>query len=258
MIFVPVGLPGAGKTYIYGSMFNYCTYINGDKYFKDGKSLDNLISDVEKLSKTTRYIYMDGLFTSKEVQDKIQKKLDVAFIYFIPNKERCKFNDKNRDREHKSTARIDSIHVNKPYHIYTTLETNCSDLVSYLDDTIYQCLESDTWTIEGSTYGDCWSNTVSEVPEEIPLELDEFTPYVDFLKKHIPGFLRNKEMYIEKYSYLIEEKEDSESDYYGGCVYYRFYSVSARDLLADILKHEYGITDLTLENAKENNPELFI
>ncbi len=108
IVYVPIGLPGAGKTTYFKTLKNV-TRIDMDKFI--GCKLTDVLGDVLK---TPGDIYLDGLFLSKKVQDIIQNITNVQFIYFDTTREQCLINDKKRNRAKSSANIIKNAEVHKP------------------------------------------------------------------------------------------------------------------------------------------------
>ena len=111
-IWVPVGLPGAGKTTFFKQLASgkNITRINMDKYVNS--RLSDILPDVLR---TEGHLYLDGLFLSKEVQKIIlDTRENIIFCCFSTSREQCEINDNKRSRKIKSTQTIRNATVNKP------------------------------------------------------------------------------------------------------------------------------------------------
>lgn len=90
-LYVPIGLPGAGKTTYFKSQ-NFGTRIDMDKYV--GKKLNEVLIEVLK---TSGDLYLDGLFITETSQKIIEKfNENIIYIFLDTPKEICLIRDAAR------------------------------------------------------------------------------------------------------------------------------------------------------------------
>jgi hypothetical protein len=243
---VTVGLPGSGKTYQatkYAKMHGI-NYIDADKMFFNGCSLDQVIKKAEKLDPCV----VDGLFLTKETQNKFK---NASFMYFEPDIENCLYNDKHR-RSKNSEITIQQAKVHKPNNIFKVYKVEKYNYLKEIKNTlkISNYCESSEWCT-GGTYGTCWDE---DGPRELGVD-DPEEKYFNEYKIVIDYFMNDPEKY-EKYEYFINEGTRSESDYYGGEQYSSYWHFRTDDLIKQILKDLYNVTDV--DKIKDTHPELFL
>jgi len=137
MIFVPIGLPGSGKSTLGRSLKNTINsvYVDCDELYYKGFKLEDLVTYIKNLR--GRNIYLDGLFITENVQRKLFEELDCLFIWFNDSKahrQQYAKNDLLRNRKLNSTNIILKAKVNKPTFgtIFTVEETNNENFGKYV------------------------------------------------------------------------------------------------------------------------------
>lgn len=239
MIEVLVGAPGSGKTRyarLEKEKIPNKIILDADDWLMQGRSFKDLI-DYLKYYKTADYIIVDGLFGEKEVTVFNRELINCEITLFVGDKELCIANDDYRFRVGERTSRaINSIrNYNAPYQSSSYKKVEIKTPLPLVNKAIGY-LTSENWDAGGSTYASCWDdeNTVYEEScEEEEPGLENFYELIEFVKQYED--MTNKEI-IETYGHLVEIENDSEADYYGGCVYYYFYKVDRLELLAEILQ----------------------
>lgn len=110
-IYVPVGLPGSGKTTYFNILQKRgITRINMDKFISS--RLSDVLLDVLRQDGD---LYLDGLFLTKISQDIIiQTGENIVFLWFDVKRSTCLQNDRNRKREKNSEITIKYTKVHKP------------------------------------------------------------------------------------------------------------------------------------------------
>jgi len=247
-IYVPVGLPGAGKTSLYHDSYDECIYIDGDSF----SSLKELVAYVRTLPRTSGY-YLDGLFVTESSQNFLKEYLpsDPRFIYFPPDLEACLYNDALRGRNLSAAAVIRNAKVHNPhsnFNVTTIRFTPNMKILKFFGFTSPK-YESHTWST-GGTYGTCWDEDGPSVvcPDE-PLAL------FLVLKSLLPLFQAldicpdNLDTLYPAYVTLVE---DSEADYYGGVEEFASWHIDLEGLL-DQLQLDHNISDF-----ESDYPEIFL
>ena len=119
VIFVPIGYPGAGKTFYYNKHIRkgLMTRIDMDVFI--GRKLEDVLPDVLK---TQGNLYLDGLFITEASQNILLGTNEtIAFIYFNTSKETCLENDRTRNRKQSSAAIIKHAKIHKPKNVFFTI-----------------------------------------------------------------------------------------------------------------------------------------
>ena len=177
-IFVPIGLPGCGKTsWCKSKLRAIDVYIDGDSF----KSLSDLIDHVQTIPlNPSSNLYLDGLFLTKDVQDLLKRSLyNIQFVLFTPNIPNSLFNDAKRARPTLAATTIRNAQVHKPQS-YTELPTMKFDSTHEILARIYggsfsvpTTLESYRWSL-GGTSGNCWDNYLTTVSPDDPIDILDF------------------------------------------------------------------------------------
>ena len=257
-IFIPIGLPGCGKTFYFQShMTSRDIYVDGDTF----KSLPDLIDHVLSFSLTSsQNLYLDGLFLTKDVQETLRKSLyNVTFIYFTPNIQHSLYNDAKRARPTLAATTIRNSVIHKP--------TNCLELPTMkYDDThellvkifgntdIQATIRSNYWS-QGGTSGSCWDDILHPIDPDEPLDILEFAQ--DYEISPICKFFNySPEQLALNHSHLFIEVSEAKDDYYGGVETRAHYEVCPRTIVHAILFDLYGLpADI---DYSQHLPELFL
>ena len=118
---------------------------------------------------------------------------------------------------------------------------------------LYDSYKSENWS-KGGTYGTCWDeNGPSTLSEEDPISITDFYEFVNTL-----ALISNNTANPLDYESCIEEVQEDEADYYGGCAYYGFYVFNTDILIKSYLVNTYGITNFSKTYVEKNYPELLI
>lgn len=257
-IYIPIGLPGCGKTsYFQSCMTTRDIYIDGDTF----KFLPDLINHVISSSLTpAQNIYLDGLFLTQDVQETLRKSLyNVTFIYFTPNIQYSLYNDAKRARPTLAATTIRNTEIHKP--------TNCLELPTMKYDDTHELLTkifgdasvpitiySDAWS-QGGTSGSCWDDILHPIDPDEPLDILEFAqdyeiaPICKFFNYSTKQLARN-------HSHLFTEQSESEGDYYGGVETRAHYEICPRAIIHAILFDLYGLP--ADSGYSQHLPELFL
>lgn len=238
------GLPGSGKS----------TYAN-EKYPNPKRSNRNIFRlDNKKLSdksiaqecfhrfQYTDEVILDGLITTNEIADsifsaieKIRKDTfyasDIKYeiVFWKKDIESCLYND-NRRRSKDSKITIENLPFENPGSILIeefNVEVTEKEVVKKpayfkwadeftLDRQDGILLKSYSWCVGGTIrncYGGCSNITADEEKD-----FDEFDSMLTKICPNIT-FLQYKKLYNE----VVSTDESYESDYYGGCVTYRYH-----------------------------------
>ena len=277
---VLVGLPGSGKDlYCFNKKrqgYSFHEVINLDDEMKDENgiinySVDKVVELCFKLKRSKKLrnerIILNGLITSEEIQEAIRMVfVTPSFIYFIPDKEACLYNDRQRGgRPKASNISINYIKLHKPngawtrhvikynfIHIflYKYSLINFSELSRGEESFRNMDIVSESWS-RGGTWVDYEENE-GIIDAEEDKTIEEFD---DFIK--ICNLLLQDKISYKDYSELVYINEYEDSDYYGGsegrsCLYFKLII-----LVEKILLNRYGIIDYSLINIRENFPNLY-
>jgi hypothetical protein len=278
-LFLPIGLPGSGKTY-YGKSIcknNFVEYFDGDLWYKNNQTLDEIISEVRNILETGRSVYMDGLYITEKVIDKILDikspllKINICITYYSSNEEdrkNCLINDKIRSRDKSSENTI--IHAPRPFMplLNDSRVFNLNNLpvenYDFIDGLVTEAdiysTKSEEFTTEGSTYGTCWDE---DGPADMGTDYDDYDLFNENSFKEVLKIFDLKVFDLTRETqfqckHIVESLSDSEGDYYGGCRYYDYYEYNLKDMIKCILKFQFNIEEYTKEYIEEKIPERFL
>jgi len=274
-LYFPVGLPGSGKTEHFKELSAYSKikYIDSDKMFLKGKSLNEVLIVTEKIINMHKQdVYLDGLFLSEKVQEEIidffYGKVPIYIQLFNSTPEdrkNCIYNDKLRDRGSSENI-IQNAKVHIPDHRdgidVRTMDVPAWNFIETLLKKDYVDYKSENFTLSGSTYGSCWDENGPTDMNSDEDEIENFT-LVDiegfnYILKELDLTYEKIEPNIHFYDRLVEKIEDAESDYYGGCEYFVYFQFNPKEMLKEILLREFNITTYNTKDIEQIIPELFI
>ena len=257
-IFIPIGLPGCGKTSYFQSLMNsHDIYVDGDTF----KSLPDLIDHVLPFNLTpSQNLYLDGLFLTQDVQETLYKSLyNVTFIYFTPNIQYSLYNDAKRARPTLAATTIRNTAVHKPLscrEVPTMKFDDTHELLTKIfgNINIPTIIYSESWS-QGGTSGSCWDDILHPIDSDEPLDLLDFIQ--DYKIAPICKFFNYPpEQLARNHSYLFTEQSESEGDYYGGVETRAYYKVCPRAIVHAIL---FDLYDLPSDiDYSQYLPELFL
>jgi adenylate kinase family enzyme len=267
----PIGLPGSGKTYETTKLYDSLKEERWKRYGKSGPTkakyvdidlgfngtgvyyahfCDRLRRYCSNLN--TKHLIIDGFVPTlefiKAMSEIISSKLsNIDIIYFMPDKEICLYNDKyRRDKNSKITIEnTDLIDPNEhlseikelfgcDVKIVSKQSKRKSDYQMFLDKYgITHNFRSDTWS-GGGTSGSCWSNTLTTISSGESVSFDDFDSLIEQIDPTI-SFLQYKKIYNN----CVSEGEFSDSDYYGGTEYRKYWECDTVELF-NILSEIYG------------------
>jgi len=265
-----IGLPGSGKTYwskeqaLKTNVFRF----DADEFMFNHNDLEALAETLKSLPYSEdSTVLIDGLFPDKTglLLTNLLPLNRCKFIKFDTPLETCLANDRYRfstgERTKLSTHSIKNIrfdsHISAEKCITGGSGLLVPSILVHLDESGSDILNSEHWDAGGSTYATCWDDenttyTPTEPDEEPKIARDNFYEFFDFVYK-LTG-LDDSDIF-DRYSHLVEVEDDSESDWYGGCEYFEFHTVSKTAIVNEML----SITgDVLLEDFKENNPGDFL
>lgn len=257
-IYIPVGLPGCGKTsYFQSHITPRDIYVDGDTF----KSLPDLIDHVISFSLTSsQNLYLDGLFLTQDVQETLHKSLyNVTFIYFTPNIQHSLYNDAKRARPTLAATTIRNATIHKPQSCLETPTMKFDDtheLLSKIFGTtsVPTTIYSNSWS-QGGTSGSCWDDIIRPIDPDEPIDLLEIVQDCEILPI-CEFFNYSPEQLARNHSHIFIEQSESEGDYYGGVVTRARYQVCPRAIIHAIISDLYRLpADI---DYSQHLPELFL
>jgi len=292
IVYILVGLPGSGKsTYIDNKLLNNKRNVKIDADNADFNSIDDLVTLVNNINRTSpqgMFTYIDGLFLSNVIQEKLYNKLvpkgllynafDVRFILFEGSNETLLYNDNLRvqggEREKNSAVTIRNAVLQTTFlktKTYERIEVAKYDYLKKYEMAICselginETLRSTNWTT-GGTYGTCWDDDgPTEVSPDSPINIfdtydfSDFTKLVEYLHRTEKLSLGNiEDKYGEKYLYIMMTDYEDESDYYGGCQSYENYYTNVSDVLEVYYREVHGVLEYNSEYIELNHTELLV
>jgi len=250
-----IGLPGSGKT-DWAKKQQNCYVINMDRYSIDVKNKEFIIKSVtDDINRTLVFnekcsIIVDGLFSNcQDIYDIISnikniyiKYIDNVYVhYWKPDIEMCLFNDAYR-RTISAAMTIKNMIITKPTDLeLSALKINADNEVMLVEHEVERkpeyvvffkdrnisteeiVIKSEAWKVSGNRRN-CWGED-HQVETESPVE---FTEYDEIVNKVWPGITHME--YKRMFDYCVQTESNYEMDYYGGCIYYQYYSVDLRIL----------------------------
>jgi hypothetical protein len=242
---------------------------DANRYSRD---IDSILSDVKKYHSTYDDLIIDTLVISSAGIKTILTKMkpsnyDQIIIHFWePDVEACIINDHAR-RELSAELTIRNAVLEKPNLVNIKNHLNYAlngpmkhsapayrsipilleehktyrkedwkifwdevkDQNDYGYSTNPEAVTSDRWS-EGGSWADCWGGG-GDIGEEDPCE---FTEFKNIMNRACPGI--SEEQYQEVWNTCVDKDSDSDSDYYGGCAYYGFWSFKVKHLYETLVK----------------------
>jgi adenylate kinase family enzyme len=251
------GLPGSGKSHYSKSIENKReNFILDMDSFKAG-DIKSLVSSVEYHLGCFSHIILDGLVTTNAAADLILRKIEemakqrqfsiqYEIAYWMPNIERCLWNDTGR-RKIDSKITIKNMKVEEPSKELLT-KYNISlfrkDIVkkpvfkhwintNNIDIDEKNRMQSSTWSL-GGTSGNCWDDEEYEIdPEPQPICFKEFDELIECVCPKI-GFMKYKKIHNE----CVSVETESHGDYYGGSTTEAFFVCDVKKLYEMLLEED--------------------
>lgn len=259
-IFIPIGLPGCGKTsWCKSKLRAIDVYIDGDSF----KSLSDLIDHILSIPlNPNSNLYLDGLFLTKDVQDLLKRSLyNVQFVLFTPNIPNSLFNDAKRARPTLAATTIRNAQVHKPQS-YAELPTmkfdSTHEILSRIcggSFSVPTTIGSYQWSL-GGTSGNCWDSHLTTVSPDDPIDILEFIRDDSTITDICKFFNYPPEQLALNHSHLFTELSESEGDYYGGVETRACWQVFPRAVVQAIIEDLHSIP--AGSDYQQLLPELFL